>query len=120
MLVLAVIALAIYALRQRRKAAQAFLAANPFGNLSFLFSSNLFYLSPCKFRVRTEDCFLGSASWDVTSRGDSGDVPKLKGTRVYSLQELKLATNNFSMDNEIGSGGYGKVQNLLWCHFTRK
>lgn len=78
-LVLAIIALAIYALRQRRKAAQAVLAANPF------------------------------ASWDVTSRGDSGDVPKLKGTRVYSLQELKLATNNFSMDNEIGSGGYGKV-----------
>lgn len=78
-LVLAIIAVAIYALRQRRKAAKAVLAANPF------------------------------ASWDVTSREDSGDAPKLKSTRVYSLQELKLATNNFSGDNEIGSGGYGKV-----------
>eukprot|EP00253_Pinus_taeda_P022799 PITA_22799 len=78
-LVLAIIAVAIYAFRQRRKAAKAVLAANPF------------------------------ASWDVTSREDSGDAPKLKSTRVYSLQELKLATNNFSGDNEIGSGGYGKV-----------
>ncbi|XP_062095552.1 probable leucine-rich repeat receptor-like protein kinase At5g49770 isoform X2 [Humulus lupulus] len=45
--------------------------------------------------------------WDATS--SSGSVPQLKGTRWFSFTELKKYTNNFSTENEIGSGGYGKV-----------
>eukprot|EP01018_Ginkgo_biloba_P024958 Gb_39314 [translate_table: standard] len=48
------------------------------------------------------------ASWE-RSRKDSGGAPQLKGARCFSYNELKKATNNFSNDNEIGSGGYGKV-----------
>ncbi|GFZ09527.1 leucine-rich repeat protein kinase family protein [Actinidia rufa] len=47
------------------------------------------------------------AAWDP--RKDSGDVPQLKGARSFSFEELKKCTNNFSDDNVIGSGGYGKV-----------
>lgn len=78
-LIIAIIAIGIYALWQRRKAAKAVELSNPF------------------------------ASWGATSGGDSGDAPKLKGARVFSFQELKTATNNFSRNNEIGSGGFGKV-----------
>lgn len=47
------------------------------------------------------------ASWGA-SGGESG-APKLKGARWFSFQELKMASNNFSEANVIGSGGYGKV-----------
>jgi hypothetical protein len=30
---------------------------------------------------------------------------------LFSLNELKTCTNNFSDTHEIGSGGYGKVSN---------
>ncbi|KAH9289261.1 hypothetical protein KI387_033378, partial [Taxus chinensis] len=40
---------------------------------------------------------------------NSGTIPTLKGARWFSLSELKNATNNFSEDNVIGSGGCGKV-----------
>lgn len=78
-LISAIIAVGIYAFWQRRKAAKAVELSNPF------------------------------ASWGAASGRDSGDAPKLKGARVFSFQELKMATNNFSRHNEIGSGGYGKV-----------
>ncbi|KAL5739803.1 hypothetical protein ACOSQ2_028983 [Xanthoceras sorbifolium] len=48
------------------------------------------------------------ASW-VPSGKDSGGAPQLKGARWFSYDELKKCTNNFSDNNEIGSGGYGKV-----------
>lgn len=48
------------------------------------------------------------ASW-VPSGKDSGGAPQLKGARWFSYDELKKCTNNFSGNNEIGSGGYGKV-----------
>ncbi|KAG0467452.1 hypothetical protein HPP92_019032 [Vanilla planifolia] len=48
------------------------------------------------------------ASW--LSHGKDGDgAPQLKGARLFSFDELKKCTNNFSEANEIGSGGYGKV-----------
>lgn len=49
-----------------------------------------------------------SASW--TRRGDeSSEAPQLKGARWFSYDELKRCTNNFSVSNVVGSGGYGKV-----------
>ncbi|XP_068667528.1 leucine-rich repeat receptor protein kinase HPCA1-like isoform X2 [Aristolochia californica] len=48
------------------------------------------------------------ASWAPAGK-DSGGTPQLKGARWFSYDELKKATSNFSENNEIGSGGYGKV-----------
>lgn len=47
-------------------------------------------------------------SW-MASGEDKGDAPKLKGARLFTLAEMKKATDNFSKSNEIGVGGYGKV-----------
>ncbi|TKY53872.1 leucine-rich repeat receptor protein kinase [Spatholobus suberectus] len=45
--------------------------------------------------------------------GDPSDsnssIPQLKGARRFSFEELQKYTNKFSQDNDIGSGGYGKV-----------
>ncbi|XP_026454206.1 probable leucine-rich repeat receptor-like protein kinase At5g49770 isoform X1 [Papaver somniferum] len=49
----------------------------------------------------------GATSWDPTKSSDS--FPQLKGPKVFSSNELRKATNNFSEANDIGSGGYGKV-----------
>lgn len=48
-----------------------------------------------------------AASWDPYK--SSGSIPQLKGARCFSFEELKKCTNNFSEVNDIGSGGYGKV-----------
>nr|QNJ34483.1 CARD1-like protein 1 [Striga asiatica] len=47
------------------------------------------------------------ASWH--SNSNSGAVPQLRGARSFSFEEIKKCTDNFSDNNEIGSGGYGKV-----------
>ncbi|XP_030955584.1 probable leucine-rich repeat receptor-like protein kinase At5g49770 isoform X5 [Quercus lobata] len=44
---------------------------------------------------------------DQSSRG--GSVIKVKGVGWFSLKELEKYTKHFSVANEIGSGGYGKV-----------
>ncbi|KAI0519374.1 hypothetical protein KFK09_006820 [Dendrobium nobile] len=36
---------------------------------------------------------------------DNGGAPQLKGTRLFSFEELKRSTKKFSEANEIGSGG---------------
>ncbi|KAL6205403.1 hypothetical protein ACLB2K_022663 [Fragaria x ananassa] len=36
-------------------------------------------------------------------------APELKGARLFSFEELKKYTDNFSEANDIGSGGYGQV-----------
>ncbi|KAK7346240.1 hypothetical protein VNO80_20755 [Phaseolus coccineus] len=48
------------------------------------------------------------ASWAPSGK-DSGGAPQLKGARWFSYDDLKKCTSNFSENNEIGSGGYGKV-----------
>lgn len=78
-LIVGLILVAIYALRQKRIAKEAVeRTTNPF------------------------------ASWGAGGT-DNGDAPQLKGARYFSFEELKKCTNNFSEINEIGSGGYGKV-----------
>ena len=37
-------------------------------------------------------------------------APQMHGARWFSFAEIKKATNQFSKENEIGEGGYGKVQ----------
>ncbi|CAH1444131.1 unnamed protein product [Lactuca virosa] len=49
------------------------------------------------------------ASWVMDNGSDVGGVPELKGARLCSFEELKRCTDNFSEENVIGSGGYGKV-----------
>jgi hypothetical protein len=34
---------------------------------------------------------------------------KIAGVKAFTFEELANATNNFSPENEIGEGGYGKV-----------
>ncbi|TVU36603.1 hypothetical protein EJB05_18542, partial [Eragrostis curvula] len=78
-LIVGLVLVAIYALRQKRIAKEAVeRTTNPF------------------------------ASWGAGGK-DNGDVPQLKGARYFSFDELKKCTNNFSEIHAIGSGGYGKV-----------
>ena len=60
-------------------------------------------------------CVRVLASW-VPSGKDSGGAPQLKGARWFSYVELKKCTSHFSESNEIGSGGYGKVNRLGKLH----
>ncbi|CAL9111445.1 unnamed protein product [Musa textilis] len=78
LLVVGLLLVTIYALRQRKQAQRAIKLSKPF------------------------------ASW--AHGGDEiVDAPQLKGARWFSYDELRRCTNNFSVSNEIGSGGYGKV-----------
>ncbi|CAN1278337.1 Leucine-rich repeat receptor protein kinase HPCA1 [Linum perenne] len=81
-LVLCLVGVAIYAIRQKKRAEKAIVFSKPF------------------------------ASWAAGSRKDhsgGSGAPQLKGARWFSYDELKKCTSNFSGSNEIGSGGYGKV-----------
>ncbi|XP_062179791.1 leucine-rich repeat receptor protein kinase HPCA1-like isoform X1 [Phragmites australis] len=48
------------------------------------------------------------ASWGSMGE-DIGEAPKLKSARFFTLEELKLYTNDFREINAIGAGGYGRV-----------
>lgn len=39
----------------------------------------------------------------------SASAPRLKGARLFSFEELQKYTNGFSEANDVGAGGYGKV-----------
>jgi len=77
-ILIALALVAVYATKQRRKAREAAVLANPF------------------------------ASWGAGGK-DDGTAPQLKGAKYFSFEELKKCTGNFSDNNEIGAGGYGKV-----------
>lgn len=34
---------------------------------------------------------------------------KIEGVKSFTYEEMKRATNNFDVGNEVGQGGYGKV-----------
>ncbi|KAL6642385.1 hypothetical protein ACP70R_020566 [Stipagrostis hirtigluma subsp. patula] len=56
---------------------------------------------------QTEERSQSFVSWDMKSTSTS--VPQLRGARMFTFDELKKITNNFSEANDIGNGGYGKV-----------
>ncbi|KAL6842611.1 hypothetical protein ACP4OV_027455 [Aristida adscensionis] len=56
---------------------------------------------------QTEERSQSFVSWDIKSTSDS--VPHPRGARMFTFDELKKITNNFSEVNDIGNGGYGKV-----------
>ncbi|KAE9606231.1 putative non-specific serine/threonine protein kinase [Lupinus albus] len=63
--------------------------------------------------LSTEDG-TGSGSGEYETSGSSGHAVGLTGIMVvksleFSYQELAKATNNFSLDNKIGQGGFGAV-----------
>ncbi|KAK4742522.1 hypothetical protein SAY87_000523 [Trapa incisa] len=78
-LLLGLIVIAIYAIRQKKRAQRAVELSRPF------------------------------ASWVQNGDDAAGGAPQLRRTKFFSFDELKKCTNNFSNRNEIGSGGYGKV-----------
>ncbi|CAI9101455.1 OLC1v1038785C1 [Oldenlandia corymbosa var. corymbosa] len=47
------------------------------------------------------------ASWNSTKT--SAGVPELKSARSFTFEEVKKYTDDFSENNDLGSGGYGKV-----------
>lgn len=105
--VLAIAGLGIYALWQKKRAKKAIILHNPFGKQERTLS--LFNGSCVFLRVFLMIAVLHIlASWGSTG-GDAGDAPQLKLARCFSLDELRKCTDDFSKDNEIGSGGYGKV-----------
>jgi hypothetical protein len=55
-----------------------------------------------------------SASWGSMGE-DIGEAPKLKSARFFTLEELKLCTNDFREINAIGAGGYGRVKKRFFC-----
>uniref|UniRef100_A0A0E0RF51 Protein kinase domain-containing protein n=1 Tax=Oryza rufipogon TaxID=4529 RepID=A0A0E0RF51_ORYRU len=57
---------------------------------------------------QTEDRSQSYVSWDIKSTSTS-TAPQVRGARMFSFDELKKVTNNFSEANDIGTGGYGKV-----------
>ncbi|XP_024362406.1 leucine-rich repeat receptor protein kinase HPCA1 isoform X1 [Physcomitrium patens] len=59
-----------------------------------------------KGRVKKERELNPFGKWDNMK---GGAVPRLKGANYFSFDDMKRLTNNFSEDNLLGEGGYGKV-----------
>ncbi|URE11815.1 Leucine-rich repeat receptor-like protein kinase, partial [Musa troglodytarum] len=59
-----------------------------------------------KVKKATEQS-LPSGSWNPSQSGSG--VPQLKGSRLFSFEELTKYTHNFSEANVLGTGSYGKV-----------
>jgi len=50
-----------------------------------------------------------AAHWGGAGGEKDVAAPQIAGVRWFSFAEVKKVTNNFSAENEIGEGGYGKV-----------
>ncbi|CAI0469276.1 unnamed protein product [Linum tenue] len=74
----------------------------PFISIALITAAALFYKSKMQ-RAR-----LARARQDMFIRSSNGGAGG-KTARMFQLKELKKATNNFSPDNFLGSGGFGEV-----------
>jgi hypothetical protein len=101
----------LYALRQKRRAQRLISINNPFGSALCLRVSRDFYATILCFFVCNILFLELSASWGSMGE-DIGEAPKLKSARFFTLEELKLCTNDFRKINAIGEGGYGTVNKL--------
>ena len=122
LLVVLLVLLGVYAVRQKKRAQREKLRNDPFGNglfkLEFSFTTFFFSYSR-KFtlteRTRNWKLFIFildiSASWKSGEK--SGEAPKLSAAKAFTYDELKMCTNSFKKINIIGSGGYGKVNPIL-------
>ncbi|KAJ0088015.1 hypothetical protein Patl1_33045 [Pistacia atlantica] len=69
-------------------------------------------------KLRSNGIIIGTTAGELQDLNKShGGIAELKGARCFSFQELCNYTNNFSEDNGIGSGGYGKVP---FCLITKQ
>ncbi|CAM0942814.1 unnamed protein product [Alopecurus aequalis] len=59
-------------------------------------------------RKQCEERSQTLVSWDVKSTSTS--VPQLRSAQMFTFEELKKITDNFSEANDIGKGGFGKVK----------
>ena len=55
------------------------------------------------FEYTNHSGFLNIASWN------DGNIPQLRGTKWFSFEDVKQCTSGFSLESQIGVGGYGKV-----------
>jgi cbb3-type cytochrome oxidase subunit 3 len=125
--VLIIVALAVIALRQKRRADKAEEHQNPFGTCfatthgfpfhklwQMIFLPYALISGTSNHMLRIVLSLFSICSWTASWPGSDtknvgNSAPKVEGARYFSYNELKKASNNFSESNEIGSGGYGKV-----------
>ncbi|KAK7363900.1 hypothetical protein VNO77_06060 [Canavalia gladiata] len=61
-------------------------------------------------KKRAEKAIRQNDPFGFADPSDSNsNIPQLKGIRRFTFDEIQKSTSKFSQDNEIGSGGYGKV-----------
>lgn len=65
-----------------------------------------------QYALKLSSCHTMQQTWNSNI---SGSVPQLKGARLFSFEELMKYSNCFSEANDIGSGGYGKVNIDYLC-----
>jgi len=108
LLVVGLTLVAFYAVHQKKRAQRLVSINDPFGDALYLrITVNtlcLHLMLLLFFYVFTKF----SASWGSMGE-DIGEAPKLKSAKFFSLEELKLCTNDFRQINAIGAGGYGTV-----------
>lgn len=53
------------------------------------------------------------------NKEEKGDE-ETRTLQIFNFDEIKEATNNFSVENELGRGGYGPVYKVLYLFNFRK
>ena len=62
---------------------------------------------------RLKGGFIFAVKWGKGKGENELEAPQIQTARFFSYQEIKKITNNFSEENVLGVGGYGKVLQSL-------